>query len=890
MLTKSFYSALLTILFLKVCPLSAQVNTIQEKIAAQDSLSTQQRDNEAKDSIVEPKPLLLDLIKYSAIDSVKIDQVDKKIRLYNNAKLSYQDLVLEAGVIILDYTKNLVYAGRIADTSGLLTQKPKFTQAENEINPDSIQFNFDTKKALIWNSKTEQSGMNVFSSLARKENDSIYYIKDAKVTTSEDPENPDYYIRIRKGKIIPGGNIVAGFSNLYIANVPTPVAVPFAYFPSNNQKSSGVIFPTYGENRERGYYIQNGGYYLNISDYFDLNMSGDYYTNGSYGVRLDSQYKVIYKFGGNLSFRYEKIVNGEKGFPGYGNSTVYNFRWSHSKAPKASPNSNFSASVNLGSSSYFTQSVNQLNDSNFLNNTLSSSISYSKTFPKYPRVSFSLTTSLNQNKNTQSANLTLPTFQANMERIFPFAPKEGTKKGFFKNINFQYSTRGEVRIQTTEEALFKKEMFDDAQTGMSHTIPISTNFKIFKYLSVSTSANYSEIWTPETVRYNDYKEGVEVVKDTIKGFAAFRQYNYSASIGTTLYGVLNFKEGKKLQSIRHTIRPSISYSEQPSFEQYYDEYIVDADGNTAEYTRFETALFGTPSRSKSRTMGISLSNNFEAKIANKDTLNPEPKKINILNNLNFSTGYNFNAEEFNLSPIRVTTGASIIKEKVSINIGATLDPYSIDENNVRINKFHIKNGGGLARLTSSNINTGFSLSNDDFKKKDPSEEDKKEKKKDDKFSYNDFERLSGGGRDDNLFGVSNNFSDNRFQNQESGESDEEQNDLYRAKIPWSIKFAHSLTYNNSRGQKEISTNSLMFSGDIELTPKWQVGFSSGYDFKQKGVTYTQFRFNRDLGSWRMNFSWVPFGNRTSWSFFIGIKSGLLSDLKYDKRREPDRRL
>ncbi|MBA22445.1 MAG: organic solvent tolerance protein OstA [Flavobacteriales bacterium] len=888
--TNSFYSVLLLILFFKVSIAYGQIDVSQEKQVISDSLNPKEIEkNKVLDSIPKKEPLLLDLINYNAQDSVKIDQKENKIRLYNKAILTYEDMTLEAGIIVLDYTINEVYAGRIADSLGVLSQKPKFIQGQNEVNPDSIRFNFDTKKALIWNSKTEQSGMNVFSDFTKKENDSVYYIKDAKVTTSSDPLNPDYYIRIRKGKMVPGGKIVAGLSNIYIANVPTPIGVPFAYFPTTNEKASGVIFPTYGESQQRGYYIQNGGYYLNISEYFDLNLSGDYYTNGSYGLRFDSQYRVNYKFGGNFSFRYEKLVNGERGFPNYNNSTVYNIRWTHRRDSKASPTSNFSASVNLGSSSYFSQSVNQLNDANFLNNTLSSSVSFSKTFPKYPRVNISLTTSLSQNTKTKTANLTLPTFQANMERIFPFAPKVGVKKGFIQNINFQYSTRGESRIQTTEEKLFKKEMFEDARAGMSHNIPLSTNFKVLKHLSISTSANYKEIWTPETVKYNNFNEEKGVVKDTIKGFDAFRQYNYSASLGTTIYGTFNFKEGKKIQSIRHTMRPAISYSVQPSFEKYYDEYIIDAKGNTAEYTRFETALFGRPSRGKSRTMGISLSNNFEAKIRSKDTLDPEPKKIKILNNLNFSTSYNFTAEQFNLSPVRVTTGASVFKDKININLSATMDPYALDENNLRINTLNIDNGGGLVRFTSANMNTNFELSNEDFKKKDKEEKEKKEEEEN--ISRSEYERLSGGGRDDDLFGVSNNFSDNRFQKSEEEEKKEEKStSLYRTLIPWSIKVAHSITYRNNSGQNEIGTNSLMLSGDIDLTPKWAIGFSSGYDFKQKGVTYTQFRFDRDLESWRLNFSWVPFGTRSSWSFFIGIKSGLLSDLKYDKRNEPDKEL
>ena len=865
----------------------SKVNDTLEKVELIQEIKLDSISVKAKDSIPEKKPLLLDLIKYSATDSVKINQKTNKIRLYNNAKLEYQNMSLSSGIIVMDYSKNEVYAGRIKDSTGLLIQKPVFVQGEDEVNPDSIRFNFDTKKALIWNSKMAEGGMNVFSSYTKKENDSLYYIQNAKVTTASDPENPDYYIRIRKGKLVPGGKIVASFSNLYIANVPTPVFVPFAYFPAGDKKESGFIFPTFGESNQRGYYLQNMGYYIPFSEYFDIDLTGDYYTNGSYGFRWNTTYKKNYKFSGNFSFRYEKLVNGERGFNDYSKSTVYNIRWAHRQDPKASPNSNFSASVNLGSSEYFQQSINQLNSANFLNNNLSSSISYSKTFPKYPRVNISLTTSLSQNKNTQTANLTLPTFQANMERIFPFAKRGETKKGILQNINFQWSSRGESRIQTTEDRLFKAEMFDDAVAGVTHNIPISTNFKIAKYLSVSVGGTYQEVWTPSTVQYQDYTEENGIVKDTIKGFDAFRTYNYNASVGTTIYGTFNFKEGKRLQSIRHTIRPSISYSTQPSFDQYYDTYIIDANGNTAEYTRFENALFGRPSTGYSSSMGISINNSLEAKRMSKDTTNLEPEKIKLINNLSITTSYNFAATSFHLSPFRMSTGFEFFKKKLQMNVAATFDPYGIDENGRRVDVFHIKNGGGLLRMTSANMNMNFSLNNDSFKREETDTESENQQD-DEVLDFDDQERLSGGGRDDDLFGTATDFANGLSRNTQKNNT--EVSEFYRTVVDWELKFAYALTYNNAAGQKDFSNNSLMVSGDVDLTPKWKIGVSTGYDFKGKGVTYTQLRFDRDLDSWKLNFSWVPFSDRASWYFFVGIKSGLLSDLKYEKRREPDRTL
>ena len=842
------------------------------------------------DSISSPvkKPLLLAKVKYTAKDCVRINRKENKLILYNEAELYYQDIELRAGIIILDYETNEVNAGRI-EIDSVLVQYPFFKQANNEINPDSIRFNFDTQKALIWNSKSGQNDLDIFAALTKKENDSVYYIKDARVSTAgklvggDDEDGIDYYFKVRKGKITPGGKIITGPTNMFIADVPTPIGIPFAFFPSTQNTESGFIIPSVNQSNRRGYSIQNGGYYLALSDYFDLSLIADYYTNGSYGFRGDSKYRVRYKYNGSFSFRYENLIDEERGLPDYSKSTVFNVRWNHSKDAKSSPNSTFSASVNFGSSDYYRQSVNQLNSSNFLNNNLSSSISYSKSFPEYPRVNVSLTTAMSQNSKSKAVNLTLPTFQASMERIFPFAPKVGAKKGFFQNINFQYTGRAENRIITTEEALFGPTMFDNAKYGMKHNIPLSTNFKLLKYLSFTSSANFEEVWTQNTVKYNDFNPETNfAAKDTIGKIGTFRQYNLGVSLGTTIYGTFNFGENKKIQSIRHTIRPAISYSNRPSFEQYYDTYIADADGNTREYTRYENSLFGIPGRNIANNMSINLGNNFEAKVRDKDTTAKEAKKVILLNNLNFSTSHNFAADSLRWSPIRASTGLSLLKNKMDINIGATFDPYALNENKTRINTYNILNGGGLLRLTSANVNMGYSISSSQFESGEKDNEEIEEESNE----LNEIESTSSGGREDDLFGRAEDFSDRRMN--EDNNSPVPKYPSYRTKIPWDLKFAYSLTYNNSRGQKDFSNNSLMFSGNIDLTPKWKVGLSSGYDFKGKGFTYTQLRFNRDLNSWRLNFSWVPFSDRASWNFFIGIKSGLLSDIKYEKQSEPNK--
>jgi len=838
------------------------------------------------DTIPKKKGMIEGIVKYSATDYVSFNRKEQKTYLYNNAKVTYLDMEITAGIIVINHENNEVYAGRLKDSLGTYSQAPVFKQGADVVEPDSIRFNFDSEKALIWNSRTEQSGGYIIAEKTKKENDSVFFIDRGKFTTSADPDNPEYYFLMRKAKIVPGKKVVTGLTNMFIADVPTPIGLPFAYFPLTKKQTSGVIFPSFGEDSNRGYNIQNGGYYFAISDYADLAVTGDYYTNGSYGLRMQSAYAARYKFRGNLSFRYENLITSERGFPDYAKSSIYNIRWSHSQDAKANPNSRFSASVNLGSSRYYQQSINQLNASNFLNNTLSSSISYSKTFQGEPQVNLNLTATHSQNTQTETINMTLPTFQGSVSRVFPFAPKVGAKKGLIQNINLQYNVRGENRIQTTDSLFFKKEMFDDAKIGMQHSIPLTTNFKLFKYLSFSTGANYQETWTLNTLNKRYDQESQQVIETELNNFDSFRTYNFNMSLGTTVYGMFDFGENKKIQAIRHVMRPSISYNLSPAFDQYYETYeVIDANGLTTdevEYTRFENSIFGSPNRNLSSSIGLALSNNFEAKVRDKDSTATEPKKIILLNNLNFSTSYNIAADSLRWTPMRVTGGTQILNNKMRINFGATLDPYALDNNNRKINKFNIDNGGSLFRLTSANFTLNYSLDSKMFGGKEVKEEPQDQRSRE--------ESLRSGGRADDLFGKPQDFADQRLNTDNDTDEEEEPSELYNYKIPWSLNIAYAVNYSNTVRQNEISSHSLMFSGNVDLSPRWSVGASSGYDLKNKGITYTQLRFERDLLSWRMNFSWIPFSNRSSWNFFIGIKSSILSDIKYDKRRQRDRQL
>lgn len=840
------------------------------------------------DTIVSPPEMLQDIVDYYGEDYVYMDQKESRVYMYNKAYVVYQDYRIDAGLIILDYNKNEVYAKGI-DSLGDYVQKPIFVQGTNEVKPDSIRFNFDTKKAIVYNSRTYQQEMNVLAQISKKENDSVYYLRNVKFTTAQDLEDPEYYFYTRKAKFVPGKKIVTGLTNMYIADVPTPLGLPFAFFPLSETRTSGFIIPRFGDNaNNRGFFFQNGGYYFAINDYVDLTVLGDYYTNGSYGLRVDSDYSLRYKFSGSLSFRYENLINGERGFPGFAQSALYNIRWNHQQDPKVNPSSRFTASVNLGSSRFLQQSINQSNNASQLVNTLSSSVSYSKTFDVEPQIQYSLAATHTQNTQTQVVNLSLPNFNASVSRIFPFAPKGGGKKGALQNINFQYDVIAENRIQTTDSLFFTSEMFNGAQIGARHSIPLSTNFKVFDYLSVTTGINFQETWVGNTIKRR-FDETLNngagaVTQDTIRGFDSYRTYGFNAGIGTTVYGMFNFGKDKKIQAIRHVMRPSVTYNLSPGFDQFYEDLtIVSADpainAEVQRFSRFENTLYGAPSRLFSSGMGISLSNTLEAKVRNKDTTAVEPKKVILLNNLNFSTAYSFSQDSLKFNNVQVTGSIPIIP-KLDLNFNGSLDPYALDNNNRKINTFNIENGGSLFRLSAANLSFNYSFSSKDFEiTKDEEEED---------F---DSDTFRNGGRPDDLFGESLDINGTPERRKNRKDREDATSDWYNFSIPWDLRMAYTITYANSQRQNEISSHSLMMSSRVELSPMWSVRVSSGYDFKNKGVTLTQFGFSRNLKSWNMDFNWTPIGAiNTSWNFFIGISSSVLSDIKYDRRTEPDRRL
>ena len=455
--------------------------------------------------------------------------------------------------------------------------------------------------------------------------------------------------------------------------------------------------------------------------------------------------------------------------------------------------------------------------------------------------------------------------------------KGGIKKNAIQKMGFNYNMQGRYLINTTDEEFFTRKMFETARAGIEHKTSTNTNIKAFKYFTLSPSANYEEVWQFNYIQKDYDATRNVVVTDTLRGFKSFREYNIGLSLSTNIYGDFSFKKGR-LKAIRHTLRPSISYGYRPDFRQNHVRQVQQSADpfDLQEYTVFDQGIYGSPSSGLSNSIGISLNNVLEAKVAPKDPdSDKEDEKIMILNNLNFSSSYNIAADSLRWSNVSFSAGTRLFKDKLALNLNGSLDPYQVNENGQKINKFN----PGIFRLTNANMTMNYSITSSDFDKS---------KKKD------ETENKSGNGANNppDTMGADIDPT-NRFgrQNAKSEKNEPVETELYKAKIPWTLNLVYSANYtNNGILPGTVGIHTVGFSGDITLTPKWKIGYSSGYDIKNGAFSFSRFNFSRDLDSWQFNFNWVPFGANSSYTFFIGIKSSMLADLKWDKNKPPDRRL
>lgn len=788
-------------------------------------------------------------VDYSADDSMVLDLPHKKVYLYGNAKVHYDDINLDAGYIMVDFNTKDIIARPYKDSSGKLVHRPHFTDTKDQFSSDSMKYNFDTKKALVFNARTIQGDGFVFGEKTYKDPQNNTYVKNARYTTCNDSTHPHFYILAKKFKIIPNKQVVTGPANLVIAEVNTPLLIPFGFFPLQKGQSKGIIFPTYGETQDRGFYLKNFGYYFPLNKYFDLSLTGDFYFRGSYGFHLNTNYAKRYKFRGNLGFDYvhNKFGEVEKGF---NISNDYVLRWNYTMDPKSKPGQSFNANVNYMSSNY--NRNNSVQQQSIVQSTVQSSVNYRTSFLNN-NLNLSATSRITQNLSRELVDLTFPELNINVPRITPFQ-NMNTRNKALKSIGLSYNgdiRNGVVMKQKNlgpalgiEKNPYNINIADSLNNGMNHSIPLNASIKLFKYFQLNPSISYNEYWYLKSIEKKWDDTNDTLLTTTTNGFDRASSIQGGMSLNTTLYGLAQFKRGK-LQAIRHVLTPSITFGFRPNMQTYkngYRKVQVDTLKNIQEYSIFANTGLGVPSGGKEASIGFNFNNNIELKTRKHTDTGTISKKIKLIEMLNVSANHNFLADSFKWSNLSFNGRSSLMKGKVSINYNWAIDPYKYTSR--RINELIITDGQSLGRLTNFGVSLGTNLNPQARKPKTSATATQQE------------------------LAMINNYP--QF--------------YVDFNIPWNLGLNYNFYYSKPNPHEANTiTQSVTFNGDLNLTANWKIAFASGYDFKTKELAVTKIDLFRDLHCWEFSFGWIPTGFRRSFDFTIRVKSSTLQDLKLNRR-------
>ncbi len=799
---------------------------------------------------------------YEADDSLIMDKYNEKAYLYHNAVVNYDGVILKAEYIELDFIKNTVYAVGVPDSTGKIIGSPVFKDGGEEYDAGTIRYNFDTKKGLISDVNKDQDDIYIWMKKGKKLPSNITYVETGHFTTCSN-KHPHYRIKFKKGKVIPNDKVVTGPIFVEIEDVPLPFALPFGFIPNTKSRSNGVLIPSYGYTENRGYNLTNGGYYMGLGDNADLQLRGDIYSRGSWGLNALSRYYFRYRGSGSLNVKYAFNKTGETDTDHFNEDKSYFIKWSHRQDVKANPYSTFSADVNFGSTNY--NKLNSASSVDYLTNTFMSSIAYSARIGD----GYNFTASLNHSQNSQSGSIsmTLPQLSFSTPRYYPFKRKKAIgPQRWYEKISLSYKMDTKNQLYTTDSTI-QDTKWEDFENGMQHVVPISSTVS-FGTFNWTNSMSLKERWYLQNV--NKYYESDTTyleeetilpgtVSENVKGFNAVHEFSYNSSITTRIYGMFMSKRNNKL-AMRHVITPTLSFSYRPDFGKspfdYWQEY-TNSDGDTIRYSMYEGMLYGTPSDGMSGSVSFYVDNNFELKVPyRKDTINGGTKKIKLVDNVRFGTRYNLAAEEFALSPLELSARTQLYKG-LSIRYAGYWDFYALDSSGTRVNEFIWNvDKNQFLRKNSSQVNLSFnySLSSATFNKK---------KKEDYKSEAGPKEQL------DDVNSHKQDYVD--F------------NNAWSAYVAYT--FSYKETYNLSEQKLEFDVvQTLSFRGSVNITSKWKIGGSTGYDFLSKDLTYTSVDIYRDLHCWELMFNWIPMGYNRSYNLTLRIKSPLLQDLKLNRKR------
>lgn len=841
-------------------------------------------------------------IHYKANDSIVFYGSGKGF-LYGEGNVRYEQarpIELKADLIQMNMDSNMVYATGRLDSLGKPVGLPVFKDNTDEYSSKELAYNFETRKGFIKGGITQQGEGYIVADKTKKMNEDEMCMQGGKYTTCDHHDHPHFYLQLTKAKVKPGSYIAAGPAYLVMEDVPLPLVIPFGFFPFTSSYSSGIIMPSYGDEMERGLFLKNGGYYFAINDYLDLEVTGEIYTKGTWGLQLGSTYTKRYKFNGNFRASYREDVYGEKDLPGYSKYNNFKVAWSHRQDPKASQYSSLSASVDFTTSGY-----NQSNVNNYYNpaeqskNITSSSVNYTQRFPESPW-SLSVNALVSQRSQDSTISLSLPNITVAMSRIYPFKRKEAVgKERFYEKIALSYNMTFANSITAKENKLMTSSFTKDWKNAIDHKIPITASFNLFKYLTISPSINLHDRMYFNKVNRSWNKQQQEEQLDTMSGFFNVYDFNVGVSMQTKLYGFYTPNRklfGDKIDRIRHVMTPSVSFNYHPDFGDdvwdfysSYEKIIVDKNDinkithQTVTYSPYSNGMYGVPGQGMVGAISWSLGNNVEMKVKDQkksdEVGSTQYKKVSLIDNFTISGGYNFAADSMKLQNFNAQLRIKLTKS-FSLNLNGAFDPYKFGLNEygkpVRVNQLR-----DFPRFQGTGTSFQYTFNNDTFKKKDKAKPTNDEN------------------QDEENSGVDFNLDQPSNIDKEKAEANSEKttnSDGYvKPAVTWSFTFNYSVRWGISNqfdydmmDYKREWNHNLSFSGNLNPTPKWKLNYTGSFDLTALEITQMTLSIVRDLHCWRMSASVSPFGRYKSYMVTVGVNASMLQDLKYEKRSDNSR--
>lgn len=850
MATKVTYKLLNNYIYCKYFLILCAFVCVQTRVFSQNDtlqpLAVHTADTLAHDTIIPARSsskAIDSRVDYTATDSIVFDINAKRITTFGESNVKYQAIDLSAEIIEMGLSNNELRAFGVFDSvSNQYVGLPIFKDGGEVFDSDSMRYNFRSKQGLAFGVFTQQNEGFLHGGRIKIHENREIHIHKGKYTTC-DERCPHFYVEISKGKVIPNDKILFGPAWVVIDEITLPIVIPFGYFPITQGRTNGIIVPSLGDDRTKGFYFREGGYYFGIGDYFDMRLTADFFTLGSWHAVMHSNYVARYKFSGSFEFGYSDLFESlalDK--PDPKPKPTFNVRWNHQQDPKSMNHATFNANVNFGAASYSRQNVYNIDE--ILSTNITSGIAYSKEFVGTP---FRLNATIDHSQNNldSTISLTLPRMRFSMASQQPFKVRSDKKERFYNRIGISYSADFQNRLRNAkmDSTFFKRDTWRDFRNGIQNQIPISTNFRVLKHITVTPSFNYSDWWF-----YSSQREWVDAASELIidrgQGIGHVWQYTTGAAATTKIYGMYQFKN-QYVQAIRHVVTPTLSYNFTPDLTNkvfgYYDNY--DELGKQHNYSRHFDEIFSTPVGNTISAISFSIGNNVEAKIKSKTDTITGYKKVKLIENLSISGSYNFAADSMNMSLISVS-GYTTLVQRIQIRYAATFDPYVVSGKRpyqYRRNEFMLDKYGTLWRKTDDSWNFGASYSFNPIKNDEVP-------KRTGTYSYFD--------------------------------------------MPWNFSVSYNLSvprrYYYNEFNKRDSTDkrvvqTLGVNGNFSLSKQWKISFSTGWDFTQKKISFINCNLNRDLHCWEMLFTWVPIGPRQYWEFTLRVKADMLKDVKYRMR-------